>query len=155
MIRICYTSAIGLVLSALVLTAPLSQEVQGEDGKEAEVVFDSEPFLKSLLELRRTALNCDGFVRGDPAARTAGVDDFFTSLKMNVPDLANQKTRDSLGMVIKPQAGQICKDELNAAYDNYEAQAKDYLSNKPKEWPEPPRVTKTEWCTQPNCADLG
>lgn len=139
-----------LALASLWVAMPTS----AQDKQAAAPKYDAQPFLSSMLHLRSAALDCDGFVDGGPGQRTAPIDDFLTRLGMGDRSLVNQTTRASLSKFIRSQAAVICKDRLDAAYDDYEAAAKDYLATKPETWPSPPSVSKTQWCANAHCTDL-
>ena len=143
-----------ITLSLAIASVLVATPVWAQNNQLAAPKYDAQPFLSAMLHLRSTALDCDGFVDGGPAQRTASIDDYLTKLGMGDRKLVNETTRASLNKFIRSQAASICKDKLDIAYDDYEAAAKDYLASKPKNWPNPPSVSKTQWCANAHCTDL-
>ncbi len=143
-------------LTLVLATASLfvAMPAWAQDKKAGASGYDAQPFLSAMLHLRSAALDCDGFVDGGPELRTASIDDFLTSLGMGDRNLVNTTTRNSLNKFIRSQAASICKDRLDLAYDEYESAAKVYLETKPESWPNPPSVSKTQWCASAHCTEL-
>lgn len=116
--------------------------------------YDSKPFIKSLVDLKSTAMTCDPFVAGAPGSQMEGVDTFFSALGQNVPNVVDAETQKSLARFIKQQAAALCRDMLNGAFEVYFEQVAGYEENKGEGWPDTPIVVNGKWCVADDCSDF-
>lgn len=112
-----------------------------------------ENFVRAMVELKRTGATCEPYVRGSPLTVMAGIDAYFAALKQPVPNTVDERTRDSIGKLIKQHAAYICSTKLAKAQNNYISAAALYMKDKPAEWPDAPWIDFPQWCQDPACAD--
>ncbi|THV21287.1 hypothetical protein [Peteryoungia ipomoeae] len=112
-----------------------------------------ENFVRAMVELKRTSATCDRYVQGSPLSLMTGIDAYFTALKQPVPAPVDEKTRDSIGKLIKQHAAYICSTKLVKAQNNYMRAAAAYMDKKPAQWPDAPWIEFPQWCQDPACAE--
>lgn len=115
--------------------------------------YDPTPFLSSMVTLRSAAVTCDPFLGNEPGRRTTEIVSFFEALKQQLPQMADTVTQASLSRFVPSQAAVLCRDKMNVAMSGYMAQAQVYRANKPDDWPEPPSVPGSAWCSSENCLE--
>jgi hypothetical protein len=151
MLKSCLT----LFATALLVMPVLAQgATPAMTSAPAAGAYDPKPFLDSLVKLRSTAETCDPYVSNEPAARTSAIVEFFVTLKQPLPALAVVKTQKSLDRFVRSQAGALCQDMLNSAYEAYTVEVDKYVKSKPEAWPAPPAISRAQWCADPNCLEL-
>ncbi|MFN7023645.1 MAG: hypothetical protein ACK4QP_03830 [Pseudorhizobium sp.] len=106
-----------------------------------------------MVELKRTGATCETYVRGSPLSVMAGIDAYFQTLKQPVPEPVDQRTKDSIGKLIKQHAAYICSTKLVKAQNNYMRSAAAYMEAKPAKWPDAPWMDFPQWCQDPACAE--
>lgn len=112
-----------------------------------------ENFVRAMVELKRTGATCEPYVRGSPLSLMAGIDAYFVALKQPVPNPVDERSKDSIGKLIKQHAAYICSTKLVKAQNNYINAAGSYVDNKPAEWPDAPWIDFPQWCQDPACAE--
>jgi hypothetical protein len=112
-----------------------------------------ENFVRAMVELKRTGATCDAYVQGSPLSLMASIDAYFVALKQPIPNPVDERTRDSIGKLIKQHAAYICSTKLVKAQNNYIRAAASYMDSKPAEWPDAPWIDFPQWCQDPACAE--
>lgn len=112
-----------------------------------------ENFVRAMVELKRTGATCENYVQGSPLTVMAGIDAYFAALKQPLPNSVDQRTKDSIGKLIKQHAAYICSTKLVKAQNNYIRAAASYMESKPAEWPDAPWIDFPQWCQDPACAE--
>lgn len=110
-------------------------------------------FVRAMVELKRTGATCENYVQGSPLTVMAGIDAYFAALKQPAPNSVDQRTKDSIGKLIKQHAAYICSTKLVKAQNNYIRAAASYMESKPAEWPDAPWIDFPQWCQDPACAE--
>ncbi|MBC2774381.1 hypothetical protein H6M51_16060 [Rhizobium sp. AQ_MP] len=112
-----------------------------------------EDMVRAMVELKRTGATCEPYVRGSPLTVMSGIDAYFTTLNQPVPNTVDQRTKDSIGKLIKQHAAYICSTKLEKAQTNYLRAAAAYMQTKQEKWPDAPWIEFPQWCQDPACAD--
>lgn len=110
-------------------------------------------FVRAMVELKRTGATCENYVQGSPLTVMAGIDAYFAALKQPLDNSVDQRTKDSIGKLIKQHAAYICSTKLVKAQNNYIRAAASYMESKPAEWPDAPWIDFPQWCQDPACAE--
>jgi galactitol-specific phosphotransferase system IIB component len=112
-----------------------------------------ENMVRAMVELKRTGATCESYVRGSPMSVTSSIDAYFATLNQPVPNTVDQRSKDSIGKLIKQHAAYVCSTKLVKAQDNYLRAAASYMETKPAQWPDAPWIDFPQWCQDPACAD--